>query len=154
MSFTISIDDANELLQGMREAAAEMKLLRARRDSMLASITAAKSKELKPDKRNDVSGYDFMAEVAAEVADIEADMKRLEQIIMEDRKQVQKIIPHLEQDQRMIVTLYYLSPVKDAEGNLRTWKEVETMMHLSHTAIMQRRRELFDKVNKVIEMIQ
>lgn len=43
---------------------------------------------------------------------------------------------------------------KDAADNLRTWKEVEDLMKLSHTAVMKRRRKLFDDVNRIIDRIE
>ena len=151
MNFTVSIDDAHELLQGMRDAIAELILLGSRKDSLEASITAAKSEKQKLDVQKPVEGYDYLAEVAAEILDIEADIKRLGQIIEADRQRARRIMQHLEKDSREIVRLYYLFPVKDAAGNLRTWKEVEELMNLSHTAVMKRRRKLFKDVNKIIE---
>ena len=154
MNYTISIDYAYELLQGMRDATAELILLGFRKDSLQASITAAKSEKPKLEVQKPAEGYDYLSEVAAEILDIEADMKRLEQIIEADRQRARQIMPHLEKDNREIVRLYYLFPVKDAAGNLRTWKEVEELMNLSHTAVMKRRRKLFDDVNRIIVKIE
>ncbi|MBP3882477.1 MAG: hypothetical protein J6E40_09965 [Lachnospiraceae bacterium] len=154
MNFTISIDEAHELLQGMRDATAELILLRFRKDSLQASVAAANSENLKLEIWKPAEGYDYLAEVTAEIADIEADIMVMERIIEAGRQRVRRIIPHLDKDNREIVRLYYLFPVKDAAGNLRTWKEVEDLMKLSHTAVMKRRRKLFDDVNRIIDRIE
>ena len=154
MNYSISVDEAHELLQGMRDATAELILLRFRKDSLQASVPAANSENLKLEIRKPAEGYDYLAEVTAEIADIEADIMVMERIIEAGRQRVRRIIPHLDKDNREIVRLYYLFPVKDAAGNLRTWKEVEDLMKLSHTAVMKRRRKLFDDVNRIIDRIE
>lgn len=146
--------EAKELLQGMRDAQAELGMLRLRRDSLQASIARAKSIQTRdPDMNVQTSRdtCDHMGEVAAEIVDIETDMKRLERILRADRQRVHHIIPYLGRDEREIVRLYFLRPVKNKAGDLRTWQDVEDLMHLSHTAVMQRRRKVFDDVDRIIE---
>ena len=87
----------------------------------------------------------------AEIVDIEQDMRRLERILRADRERVRHIIQYLERDEREIVRLYFLRPVKNKAGDLRTWQDVEDLMHLSHTAVMQRRKKMFDEVDRIIE---
>lgn len=146
--------DARELLQGMRDAQAELCMLRMRRDSLEASIAGARSLQPRdPDMNVQTSRdtNDHMGEVAAEIVDIETDMKRLERILRADRQRAHHIIPYLGRDEREIVRLYFLRPVKNKAGDLRTWQDVEDLMHLSHTAVMQRRRKVFDDVDRIIE---
>lgn len=145
--------EARELLQGIRDAEAELGMLRMRRDSLQASIARAKSIQPRdPDMNVQTSRdtNDHMGEVAAEIVDIETDMARLGRILIADRQRVHNIIPHLGRDEREIVRLYYLRPVKNKSGDLRTWQDVEELMHLSHTAVMQRRRKVFDDVDRII----
>ena len=146
--------EARELLEGMRSAEVELRLLKARRDSMRASIVGARSIPTRdPGMNVQVSRdtADHMGEVAAEIVDIEQDMRRLERILRADRERVRHIIQYLERDEREIVRLYFLRPVKNKAGDLRTWQDVEDLMHLSHTAVMQRRKKMFDEVDRIIE---
>ena len=71
-------------------------------------------------------------------------------ILEADRQRARQIIPFLERDERTIVRLYFLWPMKET-GELRTWQEIEELMHLSHTAVMQRRRKLMASVDRIIE---
>lgn len=146
--------EARELLQGMRDAMQEMRTLIERRDALEASIAGAKSTKTRDPEMNvqhsrDVS--DHMGEVAAEVVDLDADISRLQRILEADRQRASRIIPYLGRDEREIVRLYFVSPVKNKAGDLRTWQEVEELMHLSHTAVMQRRRKLIADVDRIIE---
>ena len=151
MNFTVSNDDEHELLQGMRDAAKELILLGSQKDSLQAIITAARYEKPKPGVQKSAEGCDYLAEVAAEILDIETDIKRLGQILEADRQRVRRIMQFLEKESLEIIRLYYLFPVKDAAGNLRTWREIEELAHLSHTGAMKRRRKLFKDVNKIIE---
>lgn len=146
--------EARELLQGMREAEAELQTLKMRRRSLIESIARAKSIPTRDPGMNvqtSRSTNDYMGEVIAEVEFIETDMKRLGQILTADRQRVRKIIPHLGRDEREIVRLYFVCPVKNSRGDLRTWQDVEDLMHLSHTATMKRRKRMFKEVNRIIE---
>lgn len=145
--------EARQLLQGMRDAVIEMKTLIERRDALEASVAGAKTTKTRDPEMNvqhsrDIS--DHMGEVAAEVVDMDTDIRRLRYILEADRQRARQIIPFLERDERTIVRLYFLWPVKET-GELRTWQEIEELMHLSHTAVMQRRRKLMASVDRIIE---
>lgn len=157
--------EARELLEGMRRAAIDIRVLRERRDELEERTARTRSAPLRdPEMRvqtsRDIS--DRMGEAAATLVDMEKDIQRLTEIVEADRQRAAKIFAHFPdshvgRDLKQLAMLYFVEPItmqqhgRITEWHPRSWSEVGEVMHLSHTGIMRRRRRLFTETEKIIQ---
>ena len=141
--------EAQELLYGIRRMAIEAELMARQRDEMRESIAATRSIPTRDPEMNVQTSRDIrdhMGEIAAEIADLSTDLERLLKILEADRRRVRSNLPYLKEDERAIVRLYYLSPVRKGQGaRFTSWEDVEHAIHISHTPVARKRRKLIKK---------
>lgn len=159
--------EARELLDGVRRMAIEMETLTRCREELFASVAGAKSPKTRDPGMSvqfsrDTS--DHMADVAAEIADLDREIEQTKKILEADRKRIRAMLLKIKsRDEQRIARLYYLSPFKivfaEPRGKNRkrvarrverTWGDVEELLGLTHDPVMKRRRKLIEKMDKLI----
>lgn len=158
--------EARELLDGVRRMAIEMETLTRCREELFASVAGAKSPKTRDPGMSvqfsrDTS--DHMADVAAEIADLDREIEQTKKILEADRKRIRAMLMKIKnRDEQKIARLYYLSPFKivfETRGKNRkqtsrrverTWGDVEELLGLTHDPVMKRRRKLIEKMDGMI----
>lgn len=152
--------EARALVDGVRKMAVELSDMQRCREELFASVAGAKSPKTRDPGMSvqfsrDTS--DHMADVVAELADLDKEINQVREILNADRARLRAMLRKIKnRDERKILRLYYLSPFKIIwEGKaerreLRTWFDIEEILGLTRDPVMIRRRKLIQDLDRLI----